>query len=174
MKIILSCKGKVNPLQAVEGFRIARGWGSHIFRHSAHRCRQGCQPYAPAAFYPPRKFLVLISVRDWVDPRAILRLEELGKLKKSTSSGNRTRDLPACSIVPQPTTLPRATLSCKRVLETDEEVIENFKNSPRMIDLYGLEQGQVADSYPHGNNSQVNTKGPNNGILLEFGTLSMV
>jgi hypothetical protein len=37
---------------AVEALRVARGRGSHIFRHSAHRWRQGCQPYAPAAFYP--------------------------------------------------------------------------------------------------------------------------
>jgi hypothetical protein len=30
-------------------------------------------------------------------------------MKKSNDiTGNRTRDLPACSIVPQPTTLPRA------------------------------------------------------------------
>jgi hypothetical protein len=37
-----------------------------------------------------------------------VRLEGLRQLKKSTSSGPRTGDLPACSIVPQPTTLPRA------------------------------------------------------------------
>jgi hypothetical protein len=36
---------------------------------------------------PPGRFLVLISVRDWIDPRAIMRLEGLNKLKKSTSSG---------------------------------------------------------------------------------------
>jgi hypothetical protein len=36
-----------------------------------------------------------------------LRLEGLGKLKKSTASGTRTGDIPACSIVPQPTMPPR-------------------------------------------------------------------
>jgi hypothetical protein len=38
-----------------------------------------------------------------------VQLEELGKLKKSNDRiGNRTRDLPACRMVPQQITLPRA------------------------------------------------------------------
>jgi hypothetical protein len=42
----------------------------------------------PAALYPPGKFLVPISVRGWVDRRAIVRLEGLGQLKNPiTSSG---------------------------------------------------------------------------------------
>jgi hypothetical protein len=43
----------------------------------------------------------------------------IGKLKKKYSDliGNRTRDLPACSIVPQPTTLPRAKLNKYEVYE---------------------------------------------------------
>jgi hypothetical protein len=37
-----------------------------------------------------------------------VRLEGLGKFKNFTDLiRNRTRDLPACSIVPQPTMLPR-------------------------------------------------------------------
>jgi hypothetical protein len=41
-------------------------------------------------------------------PRAIVRLKRLGQLKKSNDIiGNRTRDLPACSTVPQLTTLTR-------------------------------------------------------------------
>jgi hypothetical protein len=38
-----------------------------------------------------------------------MHLEGLGQLKKSKDLiGNRNRDLPACCIVPQLTTLPRA------------------------------------------------------------------
>jgi hypothetical protein len=94
----------------MEAHRVARGWGSHIFRHSAHRWRQGCQPYAPAAFYPQRT--------SWnsflLEAESTPGLEGLGKLKKSTSSGTRSGDLLACSIVPQQTTLPCAP--AKRLL----------------------------------------------------------
>jgi hypothetical protein len=41
-------------------------------------------------------------------PGAIERPEGLGQLKISTSFGTRNGDLPACSIVPQSTTLPHA------------------------------------------------------------------
>jgi hypothetical protein len=47
--------GKVIPVHAVEAPRVARDRSSHICRHSANKCRQGRQPYAPAAFYPPEK-----------------------------------------------------------------------------------------------------------------------
>jgi hypothetical protein len=72
----------------MKAHRVVRHWGFHIFsRQSAYRWWWGCQPYTPAALYPPERFLVLISVRCWVNPRAIVRLEGFGQLKKSISSG---------------------------------------------------------------------------------------
>jgi hypothetical protein len=61
---------------------------------------------------PPGRFLVLISVRCWVNPRTTVRVEEICQEKKTNDlNGNRTLDLPVCSTAPQPTTLPRTLIN---------------------------------------------------------------
>jgi hypothetical protein len=64
-----------------------------VSRRLAHRWRWGCQPYAPVALYPQEDSWYSVLLRGWVNPRAIVRLKGLGKLKNKNSdlTGTPTR-----------------------------------------------------------------------------------
>ena len=66
--------------------RVPGGWWSQISTQS--RTWRWCQLYAPADFTPEEILMVLISVRGWVDSRAIVWQEGLCQWKiPMTQSG---------------------------------------------------------------------------------------
>jgi hypothetical protein len=57
---------------------------------------------------PPGRFLILIYVRGWVDPKGLLRLKGFGQLKNLMTFSVIEISFAACSTAPQPTTLTNA------------------------------------------------------------------
>jgi hypothetical protein len=91
--------------------------------------------------YLPGKFVVLISVSGWIDPRVIMRLEGLGKLKKSNDFiGNWTRDLSPCSIVPPPPDLKGMIWQLKRRFCSQRMMPSAYKQLSQLT-LRGIRSG---------------------------------
>jgi hypothetical protein len=73
-------------------------------------------------------------------------MEGLSKLKKSNDLiGNRAHDLPACSIVPQPTTLPRAPSNNN---DDDDDDNNNNNNNNQYLKLKEIKIQLEQNSIP--------------------------
>jgi hypothetical protein len=90
--------------QAVKAHRFVRRRGSHIFVTIGSQMVMRLSALRPGSPVPPGRFLVPISLRSWVDLRAIVRLEGLGELKKfNVLIGNRILNYRPCNHLPMKT-----------------------------------------------------------------------
>jgi hypothetical protein len=72
----------------MEVHRVVRRWGCYIFQTIGSQMAVRLSAIRTSHTLSVGRFLVLISVRGWVDPRAIVRPKGLGQLKNpATSSG---------------------------------------------------------------------------------------
>jgi hypothetical protein len=86
-------KVKLSLYQAVETHRVVRRWGSHIYRKIDSQMAVRLSALRAGRPLPPGRFVVLISVRGLVDPRAIVRLEGFGRSQsiKDNKEGNTNK-----------------------------------------------------------------------------------
>jgi hypothetical protein len=70
----------------MEAHRIVKRRGPHIFYTVGSQMTVRLSALRAGRPLPPGSFLALISVRDWVDPKGIVRLEGLDQLKSPKTS----------------------------------------------------------------------------------------
>jgi hypothetical protein len=81
-------KVKLYLYEAVEAHRVVRRRGFQIVWTVGSQMAVRLSDLCTGRRLPPERFLVLISVRRWVDSRAIVQLERLGTFKNPvTTSG---------------------------------------------------------------------------------------
>ena len=95
---LVKSKDQKIPLKGLlQAHGVPGDWGFQVSRQSEREGGKLNQPFTPVTFTSQKIFLVLISVRGWVDPRTIVRPEGLCKWKKCKAVPLQAWTGPECS-----------------------------------------------------------------------------
>jgi hypothetical protein len=122
-----------------QALRAAGDWFQDFYKIGTGQW-QGYQPNTPAAFAPEEILLVLISLRGWVEPRAVIWMEALCQLCQGKIPMFPTGIEPACSAVPQQTAPPRAQILARCSLCLKYHIFSRYTRKYKLIYTYKRKQ----------------------------------
>jgi hypothetical protein len=111
------CKIKASPISGCEGLRDVICWGSHIIYTISSQIGVRLSVLCGGCVLFPRNIFT-VSGTHFCKPQSLVWQEQLGMVKKIKDLiRSQTRNLPACSTVPQSTTVPCAPQCLEHIFQ---------------------------------------------------------